>query len=242
MSRRSVLVGLALVLAAGCGDGTPDDAPPAASAADSVAGTAADPAGGTPGDAVGYRRERSIDFTGDGRSETVIVTATGSSLDSADVALTIEGAQGDTLWFETWPTQLYFKYDAAEGKADTTVTRVIQSHLDELLADDRITMAGGLPPVLRQAGDPDAVMREALRYHLAELDYRHRFDLMPADELQPQAYSAIDAADISTARVNAVMSELAGKPSLMYYAGGEATYVIAWSEREGAFVRIYSCC
>ena len=241
MSLRSICAGLAVVLAAGCGDTAPDDAPPAA-AADSVADTGTGTAAATTGDAVGYHRERSIDFTGDGRSETVIVTATGPALDSADVALTIEGAQGDTLWHETWPTQLYFKYDAAEGKADTTVTRIIQNHLDELLAEDRITMAGGLPALLRQAGDPDAVMREALRYHLAELDYRHRFDLTPADELPTQAYSAIDAADISNERVNAVLSELDGKPSLMYYAGGEAKYVIAWSEREGAFVRIYSCC
>jgi len=28
----------------------------------------------------------------------------------------------------------------------------------------------------------------------------------------------------------------------MYYAGGEATYAIAWSNIEKAFVRIYSCC
>lgn len=241
MSLRFLSAGLVLVLAAACGDAAPDDAP-AASAADSVAGTAADTAPRAAGDAVGYRRERSIDFTGDGRSETLIVAATGPSLDSADVALTIEGVQGDTLWHESWPTQLYFKYDAAEGKADTTVTRIIQNHLEELLAEDRITMAGGLPQLLRQGGDPNAVMREALRYHLAELDYRHRFDLTPADSMPPQAYSAIDAADISNERVNAVLSELEGKPSLMYYAGGEATYVIAWSEREGAFVRIYSCC
>ncbi|HSJ32061.1 MAG TPA: hypothetical protein VK933_11550 [Longimicrobiales bacterium] len=241
MSLRFVSAGLVLVLAAACGDAASDDAP-AASAVDSVAGAAADAAPRAAGDAVGYRRERSIDFTGDGRSETLIVTATGPSLDSADVALTIEGVRGDTLWHESWPTQLYFKYDAAEGKADTTVTRIIQDHLDELLAEDRITMAGGLPQLLRQGGDPDAVMREALRYHLAELDYRHRFDLTPADSMPPQAYSAIDAADISNERVNAVLSELEGKPSLMYYAGGEATYVIAWSEREGAFVRIYSCC
>ncbi|HSK19052.1 MAG TPA: hypothetical protein VK912_07915 [Longimicrobiales bacterium] len=242
MTLRYVCAGLALLLAAGCGDTAPDDAPAAVSAADTVAGAGARAATGTAGDAVGYRRERSIDFTGDGRSETVIVTATGPTLDSAEVALTIEGARGDTLWHDTWPTQLYFKYDAAEGKADTTVTRIIQNHLDELLADDRITMTGGLPPSLRQAGDRDAVMREALRYHLAELDYRHRFDLTPADSMPPQAYSAIDAADISNERVNVVLSELDGKPSLMYYAGGEATYVIAWSEREGSFVRIYSCC
>jgi hypothetical protein len=39
-----------------------------------------------------------------------------------------------------------------------------------------------------------------------------------------------------------VLAEVRTRPSFMYYAGGEATYAIAWSDRESAFVRTHSCC
>jgi hypothetical protein len=214
----------------------PGDTAPAASARDTAA-VAADTA-----PASGFRREHSVDLTGDGRNETVIASAVGPAPDSLDVAITIIGARRDTLWHESWPSLLYFKYDPIEGKPDTAVSRIVREHLERLVAPDRFTMSGGLPADLRRGGDAAALMREAARYHLAELDYRTRADLTPADALEPRSHERIDAASVSADRVNVVVEELRSKPSFTYFAGGEATYVIAWSEREHAFVRIFSCC
>lgn len=191
---------------------------------------------------ISYRRERALDLTGDGQPETVIASAAGPAYDSLDIAITIEGQRGDTLWHEGWPSLLYFKYDPLEGKADTTVARIVRDHVDLLLETDRFTMGGGLPAALRRGGDPDATMREAVHYHLAELDYRAGAGLTPVDATPPEGYSSINADDVATTRVDAVLEEVKASPSFMYYAGGEATYVLAWSEREGALVRIYSCC
>lgn len=191
---------------------------------------------------VSHRSERAVDFTGDGSDETVIASATGPAYDSLDIAITIRDADGDTLWHETWPSLLYFKYEGIEGKADTTIARIVRDHVEQLLASDRFEMDGGLPPVLSRAGDPDAIMREAIHYHLAELDHRRRAGLTPAQSTPPDAYRTITTDSVPRERVEAVLEDVRTKPSFMYYAGGEATYAIAWSDAEQAFVRISSCC
>lgn len=192
--------------------------------------------------AVDYRRERSVDFTGDDIAETVAATAVGPSYDSLTIAITIESSRGDTLWHESWPSLLYFKYDPIEGKADTTVMRIVRDHVEDLLAPVKVTETGGLPNALRRGEVPDDVMREAVQYHLAELDWRRANGIAPAMPTPPEAWSQIDATSVPEERVTAVLNEVRRRPSLMYHAGGEATYVIAWSESEQSFVRIYSCC
>lgn len=238
---RAIVLALAL---ASCGQDTriaqqPTENGVAAPAPD----TSAAPASDWPDamSAVNLRRERAIDLTGDGAPETLRVTARGPRSDSLAIALTITGAAGDTLWHDAWSSLHYFKYDPLEGKAAGTVTRIVREHVDSLLADSRFT-AAGLAPRLAQGGSAEEAQREAVRYHLAELDWRGQADLTPADEMPPDAYSRIDAARVAPARVDVVLSELRGRPSFWYHAGGEETYAIAWSEREHAFVRLYSCC
>lgn len=223
---------------AGAGPGT--SVPPGADPAGADSGSATDewPATGP----VDYRREHGVDLTADGRPETIAVTARGPAYDSLDIALTIQGPARDTLWHEAWPSLHYFKYDVREGKADSTVMRIVRDHVAELLARDRFNLEGGLPVLLQRAGDPDAIMREAIHYHLAELDWRRRAGLAPADVTPPAAFSEISTDQVAMARVDAVLAEVRTRPSFMYYAGGEATYAIAWSDRENAFVRIHSCC
>jgi hypothetical protein len=252
MMRSTVILGVILASAA-CGqsapgeggntDGAeagPDASVPGSVPADVDSDNATDvwPAAGP----VAYRREHSVDLTADGRVETMVVTALGPAYDSLDIALAIRGADGDTLWYEAWPSLLYFKYDVREGKADSTVMRIVSDHVQLLLERDRFNMQGGLPAVLRQSGDPDAIMREAIHYHLAELDWRRQAGLSPATPTPPAAYSEISTERVASDRVDAVLAEVRTRPSFMYYAGGEATYAIAWSDRENAFVRTHSCC
>ena len=252
MMRSTVILGVILVSAA-CGQSAPGDggstdaaeagpdaSVPGAVPADVDRGSATDawPAAGP----VAYRREHSVDLTADGRAETMVVTALGPAYDSLDIALAIRGADGDTLWYDTWPSLLYFKSDVREGKADSTVMRIVSDHVQLLLERDRFNMQGGLPAVLRQSGDPDAIMREAIHYHLAELDWRRQAGLSPAAATPLAAYSDISTEQVTADRVDAVLAEVRTRPSFMYYAGGEATYAIAWSDRENAFVRTHSCC
>jgi hypothetical protein len=189
---------------------------------------------------VDLARERAIDLTGDGRAEVVAVTAQGARHDSLRIALTIRTASGDTLWRDTWSSMHYFKYDGLEGKADTTVARIVRAHVDSLLHESRFTTRG-MPARLTQ-GAAAVAMHEAVRYHLAELDWRGGADLTPADPLPASAHDRIDAARVAPERVDVVIRELRELPVFWYYAGGEATYAIAWSDREHAFVRLHSCC
>jgi hypothetical protein len=42
--------------------------------------------------------------------------------------------------------------------------------------------------------------------------------------------------------VSALVAELRDRPSFRYYAGGEASYGLAWSAREGRLVTVFACC
>ena len=236
----------ATALAAACGSPEPDqvdaqeDLP---QARDTTTVAEADSAGRWPESGpVSFRRERTTRLRAPGMSETLVVTAQGPAWDSLDIAVSIVEEGGDTLWHDQWPSLLYFQYDPVEGKADSTVARVVRDHVEQLLANDRFHMDGGLPPVLSRGADVDANMREAIQYHLAELDWRNAAGLSPTAPTPSDGYSQISVEQVPEMRVNAVLTELKARPSFMYYAGGEATYAIGWSDREDAFVRIHACC
>lgn len=244
--RRCVLTLIVIPLAGACGgngDGaaTADNVRAQADSAsrDSSAIRAPDwPAPGA--DTIAVELARSFDFTGDGDPERIRVEAAGVAYDSLQIALTITGPAGDTLWTDGWPSLHYFKYEPLEGKSDTTIARTVRNHVAALVHDDKFGEAG-LPAALRRGGDAGAVS-EAVRYHLAELDWRAAAGLRPRDATPPDAHSSIRADAVAPLRVESVVNELLARPSFMYYAGGEATYAIGWSEREQAFVRLYSCC
>jgi hypothetical protein len=244
-----VRVAVTVALFAGSVGGC-ETAPPDAMPADSTALSAdsappvADTGWVAPGnESIAVRRSRAVDLTGDGRADRVEVTAHGARYDSLDVVLTIHGADGDTLWREEWPSLLYFQYDDVNEHTPESLARVVQSHVDTLLHDSRFGMSGGLPARLRMSTTPMVdIMREAAQYHLAELDWRRQAGLRPAQPTPPAAHSVINASTVTRERVERVLDELSARPSFMYFAGGEATYAIAWSGIENAFVRIYACC
>jgi hypothetical protein len=188
---------------------------------------------------VHIRRELAADLTGDGRSERITVAARGPQYEQLDISLVIAGADGDTLWADRWESAYYFYYDPLEGKSAEEVAAIVQGHVDALLADDRFHT--GMPPAMA-GGDPTDMIHESVRYHLAELDWRNRADLDPADELPEEAYARLRPDDVALARVRVVAEELSTRPTYNYFAGGEASYVIGWSERERAFVRLFACC
>jgi len=235
---RCILLSVALL--SGC-DAAPDspapeDTQPATPVVDEDAGSRVWPASGP----IKYKRDRGFDFDGDGTGEQVSVTARGTSFDSLTIVLAITNMSRDTLWREEWHSLQYFNYDPREGKADSTVARIVMAHIDTLLTDDKFSQAG-LPPQLSH-GVPRQTMLDAVHYHLAELGWRKKAGLAPAPPTPSDAHSAISVDSIPMERANAVVDELMKRPSFTYHAGGEVTYAIAWSASQKAFVRVFSCC
>jgi hypothetical protein len=189
---------------------------------------------------VGVQRERSFDLTGDGIAERVRVVARGQRYDSLDIALSVETVAGDTLWLDRWNSAAYFKYRPRADMDEATAAGIVRAHVDSLLHESRFS-EHGLPAPLRR-GSVAHVPDESIAYHLAELDWRNAASLEPRDPTPPEAHDRISARPVVPERVRAVRQELEARPVFMYYAGGEATYALAWSVREHAFVRLYSCC
>jgi hypothetical protein len=247
--RGTRLSAAAMILAACTGaacDGSAGD-PPATSgttATESAAQAAAAvtgsewPAGSA--ERIDLRRERLVDLTGDGRDERVTVTVRGPTYDALDIDLAITSMRGDTLLLERWSSLDYFKYTPIAELADSAVVGIVQQHVDALLGDDSFS-AEGLPSAL--SSDPRReAMREAARYHLAELDWRAAADMRPEDPTPALAYDRIRVENVAAQRVDVVIDEVLAGPMFSYHAGGEANYAVGWSVRENAFVRLYSCC
>jgi hypothetical protein len=231
---------LCAVLAAGCDGGASDDvARSAAPGAEPAAAGAAADWPDDPAAAIAVRRERRHDLTGDGSAERIVVEARGPRYDTLEITLAITTARGDTLWLERWPSEYYFHDDAAADRSDPAVARTVRGHVDALLAPEKLQT--GLPAGV-VGGDPTALIEESVRYHLAELDWRRRVDLQPADPLPAEAHRRIDPGQVSPERTRAVAGEVGAGPTFTYYAGGEATYVIGWSVREHALIRLFACC
>lgn len=212
-------------------------APPAtraAAAPDSGVLAPCPPGGGR--DALCFRAARTYDLAGDGRPFTLAVDARGPAPDSMRVALRI--TRGDTVLHRAdWRTTLYGVYDATRPSADSTRRRVAQ-HLARLLADSAFRPARAF---LGGASNVDAMLREAIAFDVQVDAERTRRGLAPADTL-PVAAAQSPAAAADPARVRALVAELRDAPAFRYYAGGEASYVVAWSRAERRFVVVFACC
>jgi hypothetical protein len=183
------------------------------------------------GNDVVFEDERQVDLLGDAAPERVEVTATGTRYDSLRVRVAIHGQADSLLYVDSWHSDFYFKYDFLEGKADTTVQRIVRGHLAALLRDTAFAPPGARVP------DPEAV-----RYHIAEYSWRSSAGVPDTVPLPPGAYEQIEQYLVPEADVALLVAELAQRPSFTYYAGGEVVYTIAWSDRERRFIRIQACC
>ncbi len=187
-------------------------------------------------DSLCFRATRTYDFARDGRAFTVTVDARGPAPDSMRVALRIQ--RGDTTHYRAdWSTALYDKYDAGPVSRDSSRRRV-EHHLTRLLADSAFRPARAL---LGGASDVDRTLREVVEFDVAVDGERQRRGLSPADTL-PTAAAGSPRLVNDTARVRALVAELRDAPAFRYYAGGEATYAVAWSAAERRFVVVLACC
>jgi hypothetical protein len=242
--KKIIAVALSCIAVAACGnDRVPVDgtgAPPVGTGGAAMPGAAsADwPDDETAG--INLARQTEAQLTPGSAPDIIAVTAHGPRYDSLDIRLTIRNAAGDTLWVDEWNSADYFYFDDVAGRGRLEIARTVQAHVDTLLHDSRVTQRG-LPEPMRR-GDYGDLFRESTRYHLAELDWRNRASISPSEVTPRDAYDRIVLEDVAPARVGVVLSEVIVGPTYWYYAGGEASYIIGWSVREHAFVRIFSCC
>jgi hypothetical protein len=222
------LAAAVVLLVAAC---TPkSDAPDSASAA---APPATDP--------INIVKERSEDLTGDGVNEKITLSARGSQMDSLRVRLEIRSADDSLLYASSWGSRFYFQYVERAGMSDAAADSTVRWHLDAVLVDSafRTGVPGSSADTMRAA-----MMRDAIRYDIATNEWRTRHALALGAEIPPTAHDSINlaAASVPKSKIDALFQELQGKKSFTFFAGGEVTYSIAWSDREQRFVTIFSCC
>jgi hypothetical protein len=195
------------------------------------------------GDPITIRRTREVDLTGDRRPERFVVVATGPRYDSLDVTLEIRSPEDSLLYTDSWDSGFYFHDDDHSQLTDSAVEHRVRAQIDSLLGSASFRPGGSeLSAGERMSHEG---MRDAIRYDLAEEMWRLA-NRIPIDSSTPP--SALDAVtelardSVSDARVESLVAELRDRPTFRYFAGGEATYAIAWSDEERRFVTVWACC
>jgi hypothetical protein len=187
------------------------------------------------------RHTRAEDLTGDGRSERLVLTSEGPTYDSLDVRLEIRSPEDSLLYAASWNSRFYFQYDDRSAMTDSAVAMKVRAHLGRVLADSAFRVGGrGITSDTMRL----SMMRDAIRYDIATERWRSEHGLQPGDPLPPAAHDSINtlARGVLATRIDSLVAELGERRSFQYFAGGEVTYAIAWSDRERRFVTIFSCC
>ncbi len=175
------------------------------------------------------------DLTGDGNSELLSVRAFGPAYDSLLVVFEIQGPDGRLLYRDRWSSERYFAYDYRAGKADTTVSRIVLGHLNRLLSDSSLIAAS-------EKGPRGMIDTMAIRYDLAESQVRKEHQLEDTSTLSTAMFNEIEEVVPRVGEVGRIADEVKPLPRFIYFAGGELTYTLAWSESLQRFIRVFSCC
>jgi hypothetical protein len=195
------------------------------------------------GDSISFRRTREVDLTGDRRPERFVVVATGPRYDSLEVTLEIRSPEDSLLYTDSWDSGFYFRYDDRAQLTDSAVAHRVRAQIDSLLGSSSFR-PGGTELTTDERMNREG-MHDAIRYDLAEEMWR-RANGVPIDSSTPpsamDAVNALARDSVSDARIESLVAELRDRPTFRYFAGGEATYAIAWSDEERRFVTVWACC
>jgi hypothetical protein len=227
------------VIIAGCGgeQSSPDTTnvsmgQPAGPATGAVAG----------GSDLWWRNETYRELDGDEENaERLVATVSKGPLDSTIVRLEIRTSKDRILYRHEWPAVSYVKYgDPGSASDSAAVLRETERQVARLFTDSAFIRGADAQAY---TGNADAAF-DAIRYDIAEHEYRAAKSLKVWEPLPRDAHDEINtlARGVLPARIQAVAADTRGMPAFKYYAGGEETYVIAWSTSEGRMVRIFACC
>ena len=193
--------------------------------------------------AITIRRTREVDLTGDRRAERFVVLATGPRYDSLDVTLEIRSPEDSLLYTDSWDSGFYFRYDDRAQLSDSAVEQRVRAQIDSLLGNNSFRPGGGALTTDERMNREG--MHDAIRYDLAEEMWRTAHQVPIDSSTPPTALDEIEVLardSVSDARIESLVAELRDRPTFRYFAGGEATYAISWSEEERRFVTVWACC
>jgi hypothetical protein len=193
--------------------------------------------------AITIRRTREVDLTGDRRPERFLVLASGQRYDSLEVTLEIRSPEDSLLYTDSWDSGFYFHDDDITQLTDSVVEHRVRAQIDSILGSGSFR-PGGSELTTDERTSRDG-MRDAIRSDVAEAMWRHSNGVPVDSSTPPAALGAIEALardSVSDARVESLVAELRERPTFRYFAGGEANYVIAWSDEERRFITVWSCC
>ncbi|MCR4341298.1 MAG: hypothetical protein NUW01_15580 [Gemmatimonadaceae bacterium] len=189
-----------------------------------------------------WRNETYRELDGDEENaERLVATVSKGPLDLTMVRLEIRTSKDRILYRHEWPATSYMKYGApGSAKDSAAVLRAAELQIGKIFADSAF-ITGSAAPRYSGKTEPDL---DAIRYDIAEHEYRTANALKRWAPLPAGAYDELNtfARAVPLARIQAVAAETGAMPAFWYYAGGEETYVVAWSPTEGRLVRIASCC
>ena len=229
---------VAAIVAACGGDGSSSDTTDVSTGSPVAAATGA-VAGGSD---LRWRNETYRELDGDEENaERLVATVSRGPLDSAMVRLEIRTSKDRILYRHEWPAVSYMKYDEPGSAGDSVaVLRETERQMDRIFADSAFARGA---EALGSSGNTDLVL-DAIRFDIAEHEYRKANSLKLWEPLTAAGRHEINTRSraVPLERIRAVAAETRDKPAFRYYAGGEETYVIAWSASEGRMVRIAACC
>ncbi|MEX1112857.1 MAG: hypothetical protein WED32_00150 [Patescibacteria group bacterium] len=189
-----------------------------------------------------WRNETYRELDGDEENaERLVATVSKGPLDSTIVRLEIRTSKDRILYRHEWPAASYMKYgEPGSARDSAAVLRETERQMDRIFADSAFIRGAAAPGY---SGKTDADL-DAIRYDIAEYEYRTANSLKLWEPLTATGRNEINTRSLAVplARVRAVADDTRDAPAFRYYAGGEETYVIAWSPSEGRMVRIAACC
>lgn len=191
---------------------------------------------------VTFDARREVDLTGDGRPEILAVHAEGPRTDTMAALVSILSPTADTLFAQRFNTRLYFVYVSRSQFSHAAADSVVLNHLRALTADKSFS-AGGPSARLRGASPKTGgIDRDAVRYDIKEQGVRAAMHIPAGSPLTTAALTAQEKIPVSDASIDSLIAELKSQPTYTFFAGGEVTNTIAWSNAKHRFVRIFSCC
>jgi hypothetical protein len=176
-----------------------------------------------------YSDHEEIDLTGDGVAESVRVAAIGPAYQDLKVVLVVTDSTGAVLLRDQWNSASYFQYEPLEGKADSTIQRIVRGHFEDVLGGSAFSTK-------------EMVDTEAIEWDLRATQWREEHHWPPFERLPRSAYRDIGVPIEDSSEAVRLADELRGKRSIRYYAGGEAFQTYTWSDSLHRFVLVFSCC
>jgi hypothetical protein len=184
---------------------------------------------------IGWAEEKMYDLTGDGQPDRISVKAFGPKYDSLTVVLEIFDASKKLLFRDAWSSQRYFQYDYVDGKADTTIARIVLMNLKQLVADSAFETVA----TATQNREIDTM---TVRYDLADYSVRAKHNLSDTTMLTTPYLDEIEKVVIAPKDITQAIDDVKGSPRYTYYAGGEVVNTIAWSHKLQRFILVFACC